>query len=193
MFKRVSVDKIGIDALFEEPVVILIDDEKKNFLVMRIGPFEAMAIALAMEDVKIDRPLTHDLMVNILTSLDVKLMKVIIDDLRNGVYYAKLILKKDDQLLEVDARPSDSIALAMRVKAPIYVRENLLMPLSKEMFKEMFRETKEEEESRKPDSLVSSEFNVSEMPLIEEDEEKRRFREFLENLKPSDFLKDMDT
>ncbi len=186
MLKRVIVDKIGVDALFEDPVVILTDEARKNVLIIKIGPFEAMSIALGMENIKIDRPLTHDLMANTLKTLNVEVAKVVIDDLKDGIYYAKLILRRGSEILEVDARPSDSIALAVRVDAPIYVNENLLMPIPKEFKLEgethVSGVTEAEEEPYK-----------QEFSLLEEDEEKRRFREYLEKLKPSDFLKDFES
>ena len=185
MFKKVVVDKIGVDALFEDPVVVLTDEDKKNMLIIKIGPFEAMAIALGIEKVSIDRPLTHDLLVNLLKTLNVELIKVIIDDLKDGIYYAKLLLKKDSEIIEVDARPSDSIAIAVRLDVPIYASEHLLMPLPQEL-KVDGKDHVEDITEVKEDSYKR------ELSLSDEDEEKRRFREFLENLKPSDFLKDMD-
>lgn len=91
-----------------------------------IGPFEAQAIQLCVETTRPDRPLTHDLLKTIMDRLDATLDRVLIDDLWNSVYYAKLILITGDQEIEIDARPSDAIALAMRFEASIYVAEGLL-------------------------------------------------------------------
>src|SRR3954452_24625522 len=86
-----------------------------------IGGFEATAITLPLEGTRPDRPLTHDLIRNILDRLDVRLDRVVIDDLWNGIYYAKLYLRSGKEEMEIDARPSDAIALAVRFDARIYV------------------------------------------------------------------------
>jgi uncharacterized protein len=106
--------------------VLVSDGERK--LPILIGPFEAQAIQLPLENRRPDRPLTHDLIRNILDRLNQDLDRVVIDDLWNGVYYAKLYLKGSgsDPEIEIDARPSDAIALAVRFDAPIYVADGIL-------------------------------------------------------------------
>lgn len=106
------------------PVVFLDCGEK--VLPIYIGTAEAFSIQLALEKMQYPRPLTHDLLINILNGLNVKVEKIIIDDLHEGVFYARLILKKDNDEYEFDARPSDSIALALRTNAPIYVSRKVI-------------------------------------------------------------------
>lgn len=91
-----------------------------------IGPFEAHAIALALNDETPQRPLTHDLLKNILTRLGVSLDRVVIDDIWQGTFYAKIYLLSGEEEIEIDARPSDAIALALRFRAPIYMAEGVL-------------------------------------------------------------------
>jgi uncharacterized protein len=104
--------------------VLLSDGERK--LPILIGPYEAQAITLPLEGTRPDRPMSHDLIHNILDRLGATLDRVVIDDLWNSIYYAKLYLKKDKEEIEMDARPSDAIALALRFDARVYVAEGIL-------------------------------------------------------------------
>lgn len=125
--RRMKVDKLGIDLLTHEPVVILKDLEGKRTLPIMIGPFEATAIALALEGQQVPRPLSHDLMKSIIETLDAQVERVVIDDIKENTFYAKVILRAGGEPLEVDARPSDSIALALRTNSPIFVSEQLVL------------------------------------------------------------------
>ncbi len=95
-------------------------------LSIRIGPYEAQAISLPLENAQPDRPLTHDLIKTLIDRLGYQLESVQIDDLFNGIYYAKLILEKGKEIIKIDSRPSDAIALAVRFDAPILVAVDLL-------------------------------------------------------------------
>ncbi len=125
--RQMKVDKLGIDLLTHDPVVILKDMDGKRFLPILIGPFEATAIALALEGAPVPRPLTHDLMRSILDSLDAKLEQVVVHDIRDSTFFAKLIVRNNGELQEIDARPSDGIALALRANAPIYVSDKIVL------------------------------------------------------------------
>ncbi len=107
-------------------LVLLAEKEGKRILPISIGMFEAQAIARALEGVDIGRPLTHDLIVNIIKELGGTLEKVIVNDLIDGTFYARLIVKTDDKLHSIDARPSDSIAIAILAKAPIFVSSKVM-------------------------------------------------------------------
>jgi len=125
------VDKIGLDPQHGQAIVLLKDDEGRRYLPIGIGPFEANAIALAVEGVQPPRPLTHDLLKSILESLGVSVTKVLIDDLKEaedgtGTFYAQITLQAADREIEVDSRPSDAIALAVRTGAPIFALEKVL-------------------------------------------------------------------
>jgi uncharacterized protein len=125
--RQMKVDKLGIDLLTHDPVVILKDMDGKRFLPILIGPFEATAIALALEGAPVPRPLTHDLMRTIFETLDARLEQVVIHDIRESTFFAKLIVRTNGELQEIDARPSDGIALALRMSAPIYVSDKIVL------------------------------------------------------------------
>ena len=122
-----KVDKLGIDLLTHDPVVILKDLEGKRYLPILIGPFEATAIALALEGTAVPRPLSHDLMRTMLETLNAKLEQIVIHDIRESTFYAKLIVRTNGDTQEIDARPSDGIALALRMQAPIYVSDKIVL------------------------------------------------------------------
>jgi bifunctional DNase/RNase len=107
--------------------VILKDEVGEKWLPIYIGPFEAQAIALQLEHIQMPRPLTHDLVKNILDALNVTISRVIICDLKDNTYYAKLVVKNDGVHQEIDSRPSDAIALALRMQAPILVAEDVML------------------------------------------------------------------
>jgi len=125
--RQMKVDKLGIDLLTHDPVVILKDMDGKRFLPILIGPFEATAIALALEGAPVPRPLTHDLMRNVFETLDARLEQVVIHDIRESTFFAKLVVRTNGDLQEIDARPSDGIALALRMSAPIYVSDKIVL------------------------------------------------------------------
>ncbi len=123
---EVSVSGLGIDGSTSSPVVILKEKDGGRVLPIWIGHNEASAIAMEMAGVKFKRPLTHDLLKSFLVAFKANLIKVIIGDLKDNTYYASLLLKTGNETISIDARPSDSIALALRVKAPIFTTSNLL-------------------------------------------------------------------
>jgi bifunctional DNase/RNase len=127
MMRQMKVDKLGIDLLTHDPVVILKDLEGKRYLPILIGPFEATAIALALEGTPVPRPLSHDLMRTMLESLQAKLEHVVIHDIKDSTFFAKLIVRTNGDTQEIDARPSDGIALALRMQAPIYVSDKIVL------------------------------------------------------------------
>ncbi len=123
---EVSVASLGIDASTQSPIVILKEKEGDRYLPIWIGPSEASAIATELAGVKFSRPLTHDLMKNIVRALHGELTQVIIGALKNNTYYAQVFVQNAEDVISIDARPSDSIALALRLNAPIYASETLL-------------------------------------------------------------------
>ena len=104
--------------------VLLSDGERK--LPILIGPYEAQAISLPLEAARPDRPMTHDLMKTMIDRLGGTVDRIVIDDLWNTIYYAKVYVRKAEEELEIDARPSDAIALAVRYEAPIFVSDGIL-------------------------------------------------------------------
>lgn len=108
-----------------EYVVLLRDSRGRSVLIL-IGKFEAMAISLAHEGAAADRPLTHDLLNNVVSKMGGTVDRILIDDLWNNTYYAKISIASEGKMIDFDSRPSDAIALALRAKAPIYMAEAVL-------------------------------------------------------------------
>ena len=123
---RMRVAHLGLDRATNTPVVILREEEGERTLPIWIGASEANAIALELQGVRPERPLTHDLMKHLLAGLGAELRRVLIAGLRENTYLAQLLIYRGTDVFEVDARPSDSIALALRMNAPIFTEEDLL-------------------------------------------------------------------
>jgi len=123
---EVKVRGIVVDPKANNPVVVLVDLTGQKALPIWIGVFEAEAISRGLEEVVTLRPMTHDLMKQILDTFQVSLMRVVINDLKGNTFYANLHLNVDGKELIVDSRPSDAIALAVRLKAPIFVAESVV-------------------------------------------------------------------
>jgi len=129
---RVKISGVAIDPVTKGFVVILKDETEKRWLPIWVGPYEAKMISLALENIKPIRPLSHDLAKNILDSLGVVVTRVVICDIKDNTYFASIRLKINQTEKEIDARPSDAIALALRASAPIYVTEEVLNKASTE-------------------------------------------------------------
>ena len=123
---EVTVDRIQVNLVSQSRVVILRETNGNRFLPIWIGQFEAEAIAMFLQEVEAVRPMTHDLLKNVLQGLGAVLERVEIHDLRDDVFYARLMIRSGDQQIEVDSRPSDGLALAIRVHAPIFVAEAVM-------------------------------------------------------------------
>ena len=126
MLIRVNVERVTLDTATSRFVVILKDEKANRWLPIVVGSTEAQAIALQLENINPPRPLTHDLMKNLLNSIDVVVSRVVVSDLRENTYYASISIKKNGSAQEIDARPSDVIALALRMQAPIFVEETVM-------------------------------------------------------------------
>ena len=120
------VAHLGLDRTTNTPVVILQEEEGERTLPIWIGASEANAIALELQGVRPERPLTHDLMKLLVAGLGGELRRVVIASLRENTYLAQLLIYRGGEVFEVDARPSDSIALALRMNSPIFMNEELL-------------------------------------------------------------------
>ncbi len=123
MVKEMRVIGITIDPVTQTPIVILRDKENVNTLPIWIGILEANAIAVGLENVKLPRPMTHDLFKSLLDQTGLRLMKVEVTDIRESTYYAVLHLEWDGKAIVIDCRPSDAIAIAIRMEVPIVVRD----------------------------------------------------------------------
>ena len=123
---EVKVSAIAFDRSNKTPIIFLKEIDNNMFLPIWIGTPEAEAIAMELEGIKSPRPFTHDLIKNILKGITIDLLKVVVSKIENDTFYATLVLEKGGELFEVDARPSDSIAIALRMKVPIYVEEEVM-------------------------------------------------------------------
>jgi bifunctional DNase/RNase len=123
---RVRVAHLGLDRTTNTPVVVLKEEDGERTLPIWIGAPEANAIALELQGIKPERPLTHDLMKLLVSGLGGELRRVKISNLRENTYLAELLIYRQGEVFEVDARPSDSIALALRMQAPIFTTDELL-------------------------------------------------------------------
>jgi len=157
---EVKVMGIVVDPKASNPVVVLADLSGQKALPIWIGVFEAEAISRGLEEVVTLRPMTHDLMKQILNTFQVTLTRVVIHDLKENTFYADLYLTVDGKELIVDSRPSDAIALAVRVKAPIFVTESVI-------------------EATKQMGLLASNFL----------EDRDELKNIMEDMKPEDFGK----
>ena len=136
MLVEVKVQSLGLDRASNNPVVILQEQGGERVLPIWIGPGEASAIAMHLADWSFSRPLTHDLLVSVLGGLGGSLEKVIITAVVENTYFAQLIIRRNGSVISVDARPSDSIAVALRMKAQIFAEEALLEPATIEIAEE---------------------------------------------------------
>ena len=162
MLKEMKVAGITVDPFTNTPIVILKDLDERDVLPIWIGLLEASSIATALENVQTPRPMTHDLLKSVLDSLGATVVKIEVNDLKDNTYYAMIHLDFKHKRLVIDARPSDAIALALRVKAAIFVDENVIKKSAKV------------ELSKKEDKVVV---------------DTGEWEEILENLSPDDFGK----
>jgi len=149
---------VRVELPSNQPIVLLKERGGERYLPIWIGAAEAAAIALALQGVVTPRPMTHDLLKNILEEMSVEVQRIVITELREGTFYAVISMRRDGESYEVSSRPSDAIALAVRIHAPIYANEEVL-----------------------------SEASILIPEGDEQEEEVERFREFLENVRPEDF------
>ena len=123
---EVTVAQLGVDRATNSPVVILRERDGARVLPIWIGPAEASAIAMELQGVKFQRPLTHDLLKQVIVGLGGELKHVLIRAVQENTYFAELLIRRGEDVFQVDARPSDSIALALRLHAPIFASDGLL-------------------------------------------------------------------
>ena len=162
MFKPMVISGLTIDPLTNSPIVILKEVDGEKTLPIWIGLLEATAIASDLEDIQFSRPMTHDLLKNIIGLVDIKVNKIEVCDLKNNTYYALIYLDHNGKEISIDARPSDALALSLRVGAPIFVAE------------EVIKKSKQIDLTAEPE---------------DKSEQGKKWQEILENLNPEDFGK----
>ncbi|MFC1517129.1 bifunctional nuclease family protein [Candidatus Margulisiibacteriota bacterium] len=150
---------LGFDPRNMSPIVLLRDKEERNFLPIWIGMFEAAAIAMELQDFKPPRPMTHDLLVSVIKGVGARVSKVVINEIKDDTFYATIevrpVVEEGEQveaedIVIIDSRPSDAIAIAVRTKTPIFVSENVMIKAK------MVNTEKDEEETKKFKDWVSN-------------------------------------
>lgn len=123
---EMKIKGLVVDPISKMPIVVLEDLKSERMLPIWIGVFEANAIALKIEDISTPRPMTHDLLKNLLDKLNISIEKIVVNDVRNNTFYALIHCLHQNKKILIDSRPSDAIALALRVNAPIFVENEVV-------------------------------------------------------------------
>ncbi|HEY7160683.1 MAG TPA: bifunctional nuclease family protein [Acidobacteriota bacterium] len=126
MHVEMRIKGLMLDPVTNMPIIILSDMEGQRILPIWVGFFEANAIALQMENVATPRPMTHDLLKNVISGLNATVKKILVNNLSDNTFYALIYLEMNGETLAIDSRPSDAIALALRMKSPIFVEEEVI-------------------------------------------------------------------
>ncbi len=164
---EMKVRGLSLDPLTNMPIIILKDAKGEHALPIWVGIFEANAIALEMENITTPRPMTHDLIKNILNEFKATVPRIVIDSLKENTFYAKIFIKINGVDIKIDSRPSDAIAVALRLKTQIFVEEKVI-------------------EDSKTIDLSEKQVNLSDKSTLED---STKWKEWLEKLKPEDFGK----
>jgi bifunctional DNase/RNase len=162
MLHKVSIAGLTMDPASNTPIIILKSEKSNQALPIWIGLLEATSIASALQHIKYERPMTHDLFKNFTELLDISISKIEVCDLKDNTFYAKIYFISKDGNFEMDARPSDAIALALRFEAPIFVADEIMQ---------------------------KSKMGDGEAEVLDTSEEGKKWADYLESLSPEDFGK----
>ena len=162
MLHKVNIAGLTMDPTSNTPIIILKSEQTVQAVPIWIGLLEATSIASALQNVKFDRPMTHDLFKNFSDIINISVTRVEVCDLKDSTFYARIFFESGEQTFDMDARPSDAIALALRFDAPIFVDDTV---------------------------IEKSAANQEEGEAIDQSEEGKKWAEYLENLNPEDFGK----
>ena len=156
---EMTIKGLMIDPITNMPIIILRDQEGQRILPIWVGVFEANAIALQIENVQTPRPMTHDLLKNVIDDLSARVDRIVVTELKENTFYASITLQLNGREVEIDSRPSDALALAVRTKAPIFAAEDVIA-----------------------ESAIEFEHEVE-----DQDEVVEKFKDFLDTVTPEDF------
>ena len=162
MMQQMAVYGVSFDLVGKQPIVLLKTVDGNRFLPIWIGHSEAAAILMKLQNASTPRPMTHDLVTDILLQLDAQVVRVAVTELRENTFFAQVTIQQDGSEIEVDSRPSDAIALAVRAEAPIFVADDVI-----------------------DESAI--EFEGEEITDADLEKEVSKFRSFLENVTPDEF------
>jgi uncharacterized protein len=169
---EVIIDSIRVSLMSQHRIVILKDMSSDRYLPIWIGPCEADAITIELQEMPPQRPLTHDLLKSMVRELGGRVVQILINDLRNDVYYARIVVDVGGRQIEVDSRPSDAIALAVRVKAPIFVADVVMERAAIQPEEDVERETAARPEEVDEDRLSAFKDFVNSLDLDDLDDEE---------------------
>ncbi len=167
---EVEIDSIRVSLMSQHRIVILKDLTSDRFLPIWIGPYEAEAITVSLQEMEVARPLTHDLLRNVLESLGADVQRVNITELRDDVFYARIVVEVNGEVMEIDSRPSDALALAVRVHVPVFVDEAVMEEAAAEPEESVDEEELVEGEMDEERLEVFKDF-VDTLEIDEEDDE----------------------
>ena len=170
---RMSIDSIRVSPMNYQRVVILKENDSDRYLPIWIGPAEADAIAVKLQDLSVPRPLTHDLLRTVIDTLGGSVVHILVSDLHNDTFYAKIVIDVNGDTREIDSRPSDAMALAVRAQVPIFAEESVMDKAGILLDKETGKPITPEREAAEPTGQVN-------------EEELRRMSAF------TDFINDLD-
>lgn len=168
---EVTIDSVRVSLMSQARIVVLREENGERYLPIWIGPFEADAITIQLQGIEVSRPMTHDLLRQLIETLDGEVTHVVISDLQNDTFFAKIVLNVGGDTVEVDSRPSDAVALAVRVDVPIYVDEDVMDRAGMEPEEELSLADKEGRPQR--ESVREDD---------DDDEDLDVFRDFIEGL-----------
>jgi bifunctional DNase/RNase len=162
MLRKVSIAGLTMDPASNTPIIILKSEDDDQAVPIWIGLLEATSIASALQNIKYERPMTHDLFKNVSEKMGVSISKIEVCDLKDNTFYARVFFVSDESSFDIDARPSDAIALALRFDAPIYVEDSVI------------------QKSKIPDGGAE---------VFDTSEEGKKWADYLESLDPNEFGK----
>ena len=162
MLHKVSIAGLTMDPASNTPIIILKSEDDEQAVPIWIGLLEATSIASALQNIEYERPMTHDLLKNFADTLQISIVKVEVCDLKDNTFYARIYFVSKDQSFDIDARPSDAIALALRFKAPIYVEDSVMQ---------------------------KSKISDGDAEVVDTSEEGKKWADYLTNLSSDDFGK----
>jgi len=162
MLHKVTIAGLTMDPASNTPIIILKSEEDEHAIPIWIGLLEATSIASALQDIDFDRPMTHDLFKNVTDEFQARVTRIEVCDLKENTFYARIYFESEDRKFDIDARPSDAIAIALRFGAPIYVDDKVVQ---------------------------SAGSNEGRPEVFDDSEEGQKWAEYLKNLSPEDFGK----
>ena len=182
---EMTIDSIRVSMVNYQRVVILKEKDAERYLPIWIGPAEADAIAVKLQGVSVPRPLTHDLLRSVIDTLGAVVRSIVVCDLKSDTFYAKIVLSVDGSQLEIDSRPSDALALAVRAGVPIYAEESVLDRASILLDKETGKPITADEVAETPEK----EKGKGKKPSEDEIKRASAFYDFINTLDMEDFDK----